>query len=158
MSSKERENRYREALRYFENANKILRSKASKKDRYYEDGKYARMAWSTAYSGVLKALDAYLELKGKPIIKKKYARVSVDDYVKRLTLLDKRVLNSFNTTYQVLHLNGYYEGLLNADTIQSGLHSFAEILNEIKPLGHASWTVFGRAGALATVVNNAFGQ
>ena len=135
MSSKERENRYREALRYFENANEILRTKARKKDRYYEDGKYVRMACGTAYSGVLKAVDAYLELKGKPILKKKYARVSVDDYQKRLALIDKGVLNKFNTTYQILHLNGYYEGLLNADAIQSGLRSFEEILDEIKPPG-----------------------
>ena len=135
MSSKERENRYREALRYFKNANEILRTKARKKDRYYEDGKYVRMACGTAYSGVLKAVDAYLELKGKPILKKKYARVSVDDYQKRLALIDKGVLNKFNTTYQVLHLNGYYEGLLNADAIQVGLHSFAEILDEIRPPG-----------------------
>ncbi len=135
MSSKERENRYREALRYFENANEILHTKAGKKDHYYEDGKYVRMACGTAYSGVLKAVDAYLELKGKPILKKKYARVSVDDYQKRLALIDKGVLNKFNTIYQILHLNGYYEGLLNADAIQLGLRSFAEILDEIKPPG-----------------------
>ena len=134
MSLKERESRYREALRYFENAQEILRTKAGKKDGYYADGKYVRMACGTAYSGVLKAVDAYLELKGKPILKKKYARISVDDYQKRLTVIDKGVLNKFNTTYQILHLNGYYEGLLNADAIQSGLHSFAEILDEIKPV------------------------
>ena len=134
MSHKERENRYREALRYFENAQEILRSKAKKKDRYYEDGKYVRMACGTAYIGVLKALDAYLSLKGKSIHRKKYARISVDDYQKRLASIDKGVLNKFNTTYQVLHLNGYYEGMLKADVIQSGLQSFEEILDEIKPL------------------------
>jgi hypothetical protein len=135
MSNKERENRYREALRYFDNAREILRTKAKKKDRYYEDGKYVRMACGTAYIGVLKALDVYLSLKGKPIHRKKYARISVDDYQKRLGTIDKGVLNKFNTTYQVLHLNGYYEGMLKADVIQSGLQSFEEILDEIKPVG-----------------------
>lgn len=135
MSSKLRENRYRQALRYFENANEILRTKAKKKNGYYEDEKYVRMACGTAYSGVLRAVDAYLELKGKPIVKKKYARVSVDDYQKRLAVLDKRVLNEFNTTYQILHLYGYYDGLRIADAIQLGLRSFEKILNEIKPLG-----------------------
>ena len=136
MSHKERENRYREASRYFDNAREILRTKAKKKDRYYEDGKYVRMACGTAYIGVLKALDVYLSLKGKPIHRKKYARISVDDYQKRLASIDKGVLNKFNTTYQVLHLNGYYEGMLKADVIQSGLQSFEEILDEIKPLGN----------------------
>ena len=135
VSPKERETRYREALRYFENAREILSSKARKKDRYYEDGKYVRMACGTAYSGVLKALDAYLSLKGKPIHRKKYARISVDDYRKRLALIDNGVLNRFNTSYQILHLDGYYDGLLNVDVIQAGLHSFAEILEEIKPSG-----------------------
>lgn len=92
------------------------------------------MACGTAYSGVLKAVDAYLELKGEPMVKKKYARISVVDYQQRLALLDKGILNEFNTT-QILHLNGYYEGLLNADAIQLGLHSFEKILNEIKPHG-----------------------
>ena len=94
------------------------------------------MACGTAYIGVLKALDAYLNLKGKPIIRKKYARISVDDYQRRLGLIDKGVLNKFNTSYQVLHLYGYYEGLLNADVIRDGLHSFEDILDEIKPSGN----------------------
>ena len=133
MSSKERDGRYLEALRYFENANEILRTKAGKKNGYYGDGKYVRTACGTAYIGVLKAIDAYLELKGKPIVKKKYARISVTDYQKRLAVIDNGVLNKFNTTYQILHMNGYYEGLLNVQAIQSGLHSFEEILEEIKP-------------------------
>jgi hypothetical protein len=36
------------------------------------------------------ALDAYLELKGKPIERKKRARISVDNYRKKLALLDKK--------------------------------------------------------------------
>jgi hypothetical protein len=70
MSTKEKEIRYREAVRYMANAVDILKTKARKKDRYYEDEKYVRMACGTAYNGVLLALDSYLEIKGKPIQKK----------------------------------------------------------------------------------------
>ncbi|MBY0433551.1 MAG: DUF5618 family protein [Cyclobacteriaceae bacterium] len=134
MSQKERENRYREAVRYLVNAQDILRTKAKKQNRYYEDEKYVRMACGTAYNGVLKALDTYLELKGKAL-KKRNARPAVKDYQKALTGLSKNVLNEFNTTYEVLHLLGYYDGNNNAVVIHQGLTAFAEILNQIKPIG-----------------------
>ena len=135
MSQKERENKYREAVRNFDNAREILSTKAKKNDRYYEDEKYVRMACGTAYNGVLKAVDTFLELKGKPIRKKKNTRLSVYDYQNSLTKLNKNLLNEFNTTYAVLHLEGYYEGNLNAEVIKQGMVSFAIILNHIKPLG-----------------------
>ena len=84
MSTKEKEGKYREAVRYIENALEILRTKAKKKDRYYEDVKYVKMACGTAYSGVLLALDAYLELKGMPLEKKKGSQISVDRKSTRL--------------------------------------------------------------------------
>ena len=65
MSAHEKEIRYREAIRYMQNAVDILKTKARKKDRYYEDQKYVRMACATAYNAVLLALDSYLEIKGK---------------------------------------------------------------------------------------------
>lgn len=135
MSQKERENRYREAVRYLTNAQDILRTKAKKANRYYEDEKYVRMACGTAYNGVLKAIDTYLDLKGKSIRKKKQARISVQDYQKALTAVDHKILNEFNSAYDILHLSGYYDGILKADVIHSGLDSFAMILNQIKPIG-----------------------
>jgi len=135
MSTKEKQTRYREAVRYLDDAKEILRTKAEKKDRYYQDEKYVKMACGTAYSGVLKAVDTYLEIKGKPIEKKKGSRISVDSYRKLLTKLDKGVLNDFNTACELLHLAGYYEGLLHADAINSGLDAFSAILNKIRPMG-----------------------
>lgn len=133
MSTKERERHYREAVRYLQNANDLLKTKARKKDRYYQDAKYVKMACGTAYSGVLMAVDTFLEMKGQGIEKKKYARINVDDYRKRLTTLDKKMLNDFNTAYFVLHLNGYYEGVTNADVIIEGMNSAKQIVNKIKP-------------------------
>ena len=84
MSSKEKENRYREAVRYIENAADILRTKANKNGKYYEDGRYVRMACGTAYNGVLLAIETYLEAKGKSPETKKGSRISVNHYRKRL--------------------------------------------------------------------------
>ena len=67
MSTKEKEMRFREAVRYMDNATDILRTKAKKKDRYYQDEKHVRMACATAYNAVLLAVETYLEMKGKVI-------------------------------------------------------------------------------------------
>ena len=137
MSTKEKETRYREAVRYMNNAAEILRTKAQKKDRFYEDAKYVRMACGTAYNGVLLALETYFELKDMPLENKKNSRTNVKDFEKRLAKLDKKLLSEFNTTYNVLHLNGYCEGETKYDVIRSGMDSAIQIINKIKPIGIA---------------------
>ena len=137
MSIKEKETRYREAVRYMNNATELLRTKAYKKDRFYEDAKYVRMACGTAYNGVLLALETYFEQKGVPIENKKNGRINVKDFEKRLAGLNKKMLNEFRATYEVLHLSGYYEGLTKYDVIQSGMDSAVQIINKIKPIGLA---------------------
>ncbi len=141
MSGKERQSRHREAIRYIENASEILRTKARKKDKYYEDDKYTRMACATAYNGVLLAANTYIAMKGKPIEKKKGARVNVDDYRKRLTSLNKKVLNAFNTAYGLLHIDGYYEGMTSYDAIRVGMNAAMDLINEIKPVGEPDMTL-----------------
>jgi uncharacterized protein (UPF0332 family) len=135
MSTKEKQNRHREAIRYISNASEILRTKAQKKEKYYEDEKYVKMACATAYNGVLLATEAYLEMKGLPIEKKKWARMNVKDYRDRLAKLDRSVLRSFNTAYEILHLVGYYEGETKASIILGGIDAAIDIINKIKPTG-----------------------
>ena len=135
MSAHEKEIRYREAIRYMQNAVDILKTKARKKDRYYEDQKYVRMACATAYNAVLLALDSYLEIKGKPIQKKKSSQINVKDYQKSLAEIDKKTLNEFNTAYRILHIDGYYQGENNYSIIKGGMDSAAQIINKIRPQG-----------------------
>ncbi|MDR3188846.1 MAG: DUF5618 family protein [Prevotellaceae bacterium] len=119
---------YAEAIRYMDNAKDVLR-KANKDGKYYSDRKYVRMACGTAYSGILVALDAYLVLKGVPETKKK----SIDFYRKNIALLDKSLLRDLNSAYDILHLDGYYEGRLRADAIKLGLDIAYEIIDQISP-------------------------
>ena len=42
----------------------LLRTKARKDGKYYQDKKYVVTACGTAYKGTLLALDAFLEIKG----------------------------------------------------------------------------------------------
>lgn len=135
MSTKEKEVRFMEAVRYIHNASDILRTKAKKKDKFYEDGKYVRMACATAYNAVLLALDTYLEMKDVVIQKKKNSRKSVDDYRKALTIIDNKMLREFNSAYNVLHLVGYYDGETKFNVIREGMDSAITIINKIKPFG-----------------------
>lgn len=57
------------------------------------------------------------------------------DYRRRLPTLDKKVLDRFNTTYNVLHLNGYYEGEKSVEIIRAGMSAAEEIINKIRPRG-----------------------
>ncbi len=139
MSTQEKEMRYREAVRYMENAVDILKTKARKKDRYYEDLKYVRMACGTAYNAVLLALDSFLEIKGKPIQKKKRSQINVKDYQKSLAEIDKKILNEFTTAYRILHIEGYYQGENNYAVIKGGMDSAAQIINKIRPQGSSAF-------------------
>ena len=137
MSTKEKETRYREAVRYMNNATELLQSKANKNGKYYNDAKYVRMACGTAYNGVLLALETLFDIKGMPLEPKRNSRTNVKDFERRLALIDKKLLNQFKTTYNILHLNGYYEGETNYAVIHVGMDTAVDIINKIKPVGLA---------------------
>jgi len=94
---------HKEVIRYMENAKDILRTKAKKRDDFYQcqDAPHVSTACGTAYKAVLFALDAYLELKGKPI-KVKNNRKNADDYRRALSD-DRKMLNYYNVTWEALH-------------------------------------------------------
>ncbi|MDR3328771.1 MAG: DUF5618 family protein [Prevotellaceae bacterium] len=121
---------YAEAVRYMDNAKETLR-KARKEDDYYQDAKYVRTACGTAYSGVLLALDAYLQLKDVEIVKKR--RRSIEWYTANVAKQDKKLLTYLNAAYNILHLDGYYDGINDAIVIQRGFVNAYSIIEKIKP-------------------------
>jgi len=122
---------YNEAMRYMANAKETLQ-KAVKEDGYYLDRKYVRTACGTAYNGVLIALDAYLILKNVEMPKKK--RRSIMFYTDNIARIDKKMSNYLDTVYSVLHLEGYYDGVLKASVIKAGFDDAYQIIDKIKPL------------------------
>ena len=118
-------NTIQEAKRYVENARELLREKAHKEDGYYQDTKYVKMAGHTAYAGVLVALDGLLGKKGK-------GRKDVDWYKQHLAKLDKRMLNSFISAYDILHLSMSYDGIPNASVATAGLQEAETIINWVE--------------------------
>jgi hypothetical protein len=120
---------YSEAIRYMEKAKETLQ-KAGKEDKYYNDKKYVRTACGTAYNGVLIALDTYLLLRG---IKKTKGRKSIEYYQEHVSRMDKKLLKPINCAYDILHLSGYYDGILSATVIKEGFNEAYEIIDQIKP-------------------------
>ncbi len=102
----------KEALRYLENAKKILKS-VPIEDNTYIDIKPVREAFATAYLAVLEAINEYLMRKG---LTKKELPKSVDAYRKALqkylAVHNSKLLREFEKLYDALHIAGYYRGLI----------------------------------------------
>jgi hypothetical protein len=122
---------YAESIRYMDNAKETLR-KAGRDGLNYADKKYVRTACGTAYNGLLVALDAWFVLKGIPIPRKKQ-RKSIDYYTFNIAKLDKKILSNLDVAYDVLHLAGYYDGILSVKVIEGGFEAAYEIIDKIKP-------------------------
>jgi len=124
---------YTEAMRYIANAKGYLKT-AKKGETHYQDKKYVRTACGTAYNGTLIALDALLKTKGIEVPKGK--RKSVEFYRDSINK-DRKLLDAFNSVYNILHLCGYYDGETHIKTIQAGFEMAIDVINRVKPVGAA---------------------
>jgi hypothetical protein len=107
----------KEALRYLENAKKMLQT-APVEDNTYTDVKPVQEACGTSYLAVLKAIDEYLIKKG---VEEKELPQSVDGYRemmrKYLMIHSGKLLKEFEKLYKLLHIAGYYRRLLEDVTV-----------------------------------------
>ena len=126
-----KEEYYNEAIRYMDNAKECLKN-AKKEGDYYHDTKYVKMACGTAYSGLLVALDGFLQLKDiKP---NREERKSIEFYQSNITKIDKKMLDYLNSAYEVLHLWGYYDGITKVNILKEGFKEAYKIIDNIKPI------------------------
>jgi len=126
---------YTEAMRYIANAKDVLQ-KAGLKDGRYEDSKYVRMACGTAYSGVLIAIETWLKLKDvdfSEVAGTKNKRKNIDFYKKNVAERDGKLKGYLDDAYQILHLDGYYDGIQNVKVIKEGFVAAKNIVAQIKP-------------------------
>lgn len=118
-----------EVERYLNNARRILKENAGKKDGEYADIKYVQMAAGTAYVGVLMAIDAYLQQKeGTKYSKPK----SIEEYRTRVAKQNKKLLALLNEAYGDLHLSAYYHGNPSVRIMNNGFSTAEEILAYIR--------------------------
>ncbi|MDR3111898.1 MAG: DUF5618 family protein [Elusimicrobiota bacterium] len=121
---------YEEAMRYMSNAKEFLK-KAGKDGVFYKDKKYVRTACGTAYNGVLIALDTWLMLKDVQFPKGNH-RKAIKFYQENLSKLDRKMLNYLDGAYHVLHLDGYYDGILDSRIIKIGFDTAYDLIDKIK--------------------------
>ena len=114
-----------EAKRYLNNAKEILREKGAKEEGHYRDAKYVKMAGHTAYTGVLFILDHYFGKKTK-------GRKDVDWYRINLSKEDRKILDSFETVYEQLHLVMAYDGAGNAEVVKIGFREAERIIDWVE--------------------------
>ncbi|MBI4691354.1 MAG: DUF5618 family protein [Nitrospirae bacterium] len=102
----------KESIRYFNNAKEILKN-APIEDDTYTDVKPVREAFGTAYLAILEAINEILLKKG---LTKKDLPKSVDAYrialQKHVSVHNGKLLREFEKLYDLLHIAGYYRGLL----------------------------------------------
>lgn len=127
-------NYYNECLRYMRNASETLK-KAKKNNFRYTDAKYVKTACGIAYNAVLLALDCVFIYKN---IKLPRNRKNVEFYQSNLAVIDKKLLTHFIEAYKILHLSGYYDGILDAKVISAGFDLANLIIGHIKPLKNQS--------------------
>ena len=122
----------KESLRYLQNAKEILR-KAPVEENIYTDVKPVQEACGTAYLAVLKALDEYLLKRG---VEKKKLPHSVEGYRSLLkkygAIHDGKLLQSFESLYEELHIAGYYRGNLRyVDTVKAAVKAAKEFIDKL---------------------------
>jgi hypothetical protein len=120
----------KEALRYLEHAKEMLKA-IPVEDNTYADVKPVQEACGTAYLAVLKAIDQYLIKKG---VEEKELPQSVDGYRemmrKYLTIHNGKLLKEFEKLYKLLHIAGYYRGLLEDVTVVKDALKAAKVFIE----------------------------
>ena len=101
-----------EAVRYLNNARDIVRRVPFERD-IYVDSKPVREAMGTAYLAVLEAINEALSRRG--VARKELPR-SVDAYrvalQRHLATRNGKLMREFESLYDLLHIAGYYRGLL----------------------------------------------
>jgi hypothetical protein len=101
-----------EAARYLSNARAILRHAPVQRDIYL-DRKPVREAMGAAYLAVLEAINEALSRRG---VARKELPKSVDAYraalQRHLATRNGKLIREFESLYDLLHIAGYYRGLL----------------------------------------------
>jgi hypothetical protein len=122
----------REASRYLNNAKDILKS-VPVEDNTYTDVKPVREALGTAYLAVLDAINEYLMKQG---LTKRELPKSVDGYRKFLrkyvAVRNGKLLREFEKLYDMLHIAGYYRGLLyDRDVVKDALKAAKSFIDKV---------------------------
>ena len=124
----------RESSRYLSNAKAILQS-VPVEGNTYTDVKPVRETFGAAYLAVLEAINERLLKQG---LTKKELPQSVEAYRlalrKHLAVRDGKLLREFEALYDLLHIAGYYRGLLrNTNAVKAAMKAAKDFIEKVGP-------------------------
>ena len=113
-----------EARRYVANAEEvIMKANYDPELKSYTDSKYIKAAGDYLWKGCLIALDALFGIskrKGRPDIRK---------YKEEAAKRDRKLLNSVNIGYDIMHLSMGYDGCKDNRVCDAGFANANDIIN-----------------------------
>jgi hypothetical protein len=121
---------FQESHRFYKNAKMALK-RATIKYKRYQDPKPVQEASGMGYLAVLKAIDGFLLSAGLPADKLPASVVEYQKALNKYSSKDGKLLSTFNTVYENLHILGYYRGGLNVDMIKAGFDSARFIVERL---------------------------
>ena len=125
----EMENQIEEARRYVANAEEIIKKANYDPElKSYTDSKYIKTAGDILWKGCLIALNAVFHVrKGK-------GRPSIEKYKMAIAKRDKKLLNSVNIGYDIMHLCMGYDGNKDKKVCDRGFEYANTIINHCATL------------------------
>jgi hypothetical protein len=119
-------NPIQEANRYLANARQILSEKAGKEGNYYSNSKYVKLAGHAAWSGVLIALDAALQVKKTM---KKGQRPDFQDYQAAIAKKDAKMTKPLLWAYESCRKVLGYDGNSVCKIVQGSLEAAKDVID-----------------------------
>ena len=125
----EMENQIEEARRYVANAEEVIKKANYDPElKSYTDSKYIKTAGDILWKGCLIALNAVFHVrKGK-------GRPSIEKYKMAIAKRDKKLLNSVNIGYDIMHLCMGYDGNKDKKVCDRGFEYANTIINHCATL------------------------
>lgn len=126
-----------EARRYVDNAHKTLKDNENydPETRCYDDSKYVRSAGHYLWHAVILALDSAFHVR-----EDRRTRVDVEAYRNAVRKRDRKLLALLNTSYQILHLQMGYDGILAKASCDEGFRFTNDIIDRCERLRGQSHT------------------
>ena len=120
-----------EARRYVDNAHKTLKDNENydPETRCYDDSKYVRSAGHYLWHAVMLALDSVFHVR-----EDRRTRVDVEAYRNAVGKRDRKLLALLNTSYQILHLQMGYDGILAKASCDEGFRITNDIIDRCERL------------------------
>ena len=121
----------KEARRYVDNANEILRErgKLDKDGIEYEDEKYVRAAGNYLWLGVLMALDTVFHVRDD-----RRTRVHIGDYFEVIAKRDGKLLDWVDSAYGIIHCYMNYDGNASKKLCDSGFEYATRIIDRCEAM------------------------